>query len=90
MLREFEEEAGITGVEFEEFARLHGGNYRIHFFRGCDDAVSKVETTTDEEVRIYSLPLPSQVVPNLTWLIPLALDGALKTPILLFDADTYG
>ena len=90
MVREFEEEAGVTGVEFEEFARLHGGMYRVHFFRAFDDAVGKVKTMTSEEVHFHALPIIRRdIVPNLQWLIPLALDAALKTPVLLFDRDTY-
>ena len=91
MVRKFEEEAGLTGVEFEEFARLHGGDYRVHFFRGFDQAVVNVKTMTSEEVYFYALPIVRRdIVPNLRWLIPLALDEFLRPPVLLFDRDTYG
>ena len=89
MVREFREETGIAQSDWRLFCRLDGFNeeikehYMIFFFMIIGDIYESVEGMTDEEVQIirvddihrkhvhgYNLNL----VPNLRWLIPMALD----------------
>lgn len=80
MLREFEEETGMSqrSTLWREFAsvRTWTGSL-VAFYSSFTDAVELVRTVTDEEVKVFnvfSLPaLKEQTVPNLMWLIPLAL-----------------
>ena len=78
MFREFKEEAGVYCTRWREFAsvRTWTGSL-VAFYSSFTDEVELVRTTTDEEVKVFNvvdLPtLKEQVVPNLTWLIPLAL-----------------
>jgi 8-oxo-dGTP diphosphatase len=72
--REFEEETGVKNSDWKRFAVLEGGDFKVHFFVVLDDAVCRVNTLTDEQVNYYPLDLlPYPLVPNLRWLIELAL-----------------
>jgi len=75
MVREFEEETGVTIPEWDMFARLRGEDWSVDFYRAFGVDLIALKTTTDEEVLVCSVnPLPVEVLPNLQWLIPLALD----------------
>jgi 8-oxo-dGTP diphosphatase len=83
MVREFYEETGQHVEEWNLFAEIDGTpNYIISFFRSFnDEALVKVKTTTDEVVMVNQVArLPFNIVPNLAWLIPLALDKYIKAP----------
>lgn len=86
MVREFREEAGQHIGEWNLFAEIDGlPNYIISFFRSFDnDALSQVKTRTDEVVMVQQTTrLPFNIVPNLRWLIPLALDNFIQSPTYL-------
>ncbi len=73
MVREFEEEAGVCVVGWREFCVLQGDDCEIRCFTMSEDA--ELKTITDEEVAWHFLnDLPENLMPNLRWLIPLALD----------------
>jgi 8-oxo-dGTP pyrophosphatase MutT (NUDIX family) len=102
MVREFAEETGgqtsVTDWErFVEF-RFDGGCVHFFFYNGPPLLPAGVrtgaESPTDEELRWIDVdampgqPLGAQVVPNLLWLIPLALDlmrSPMKLPIVVED-----
>ena len=75
MAREFLEEAGIF-VDWHQFAVLTAGETEVNFFR-CrhSDALAAVRTVTDEAIEVHDVyRLPAQdLIPNLRWLIPMAL-----------------
>lgn len=78
MIREFEEETGVRHEEWEEFCQLADeiNGYEVHYFRAFGD-VTKCTSTTDERIELV-MPggiAASGVIPNLTWLVPLALDS---------------
>lgn len=84
MVREFREETGVSVWNWKQFATLSGPRSFVHVFRARHVDIDKCETTTDEEVAWYSTEgignLP--VVPNLKFLVPLALhDGGLLHPV---------
>lgn len=70
MEREFEEETGGSAA-WTHFATLRGDRFGVWFFRGVTS--DPLESLTDEEV-VWVSPddLPSNVLPNLRWLIPMA------------------
>lgn len=73
MRREFREETGVWVHDWTHFATLNCVGGIVEFFSSSID-VRRVGTCTDEEVEIHSaLTLPEDVVPELYWLIPMAL-----------------
>lgn len=92
MIREFEEEAGLKIEDWNEFCVLGGsdssydkagGEYKVYFYYHFSDSVFNTKTMTNERVCIYSTNrLPDTVVPNLRWLVPMALEKTLSTIVL--------
>jgi 8-oxo-dGTP diphosphatase len=83
--REFEEEAGVSigRVEFYKYATFLNDMWMVHFFRGTLSDLSLAKTVTDERiVKVDANDLPDNVVDNLRWLIPLAKDKTLESPVL--------
>jgi 8-oxo-dGTP diphosphatase len=79
VVREFKEETGVetTQEDWSFFAHMSTDNEEVFVFRSFTDNVVNVRTMTDEEV-VVSLVKDDydfyQRIPNLNWLIPLALD----------------
>ncbi len=77
MKREFKEEAGVDVEGWRMFAKLDFSGGRVFFFTAsCDEADTKIESKTDEQVQWFSVEDVKHlfVVPNMRWLIPMALD----------------
>lgn len=80
MEREFREETGVSIKHWNEFLELRGHDWIVHFFRTEGDY--SIRTTTDEKVDWYSVNHILQygsygvveIMPNLKWIIPMALD----------------
>lgn len=76
MRREFAEEAGIDSDIWLRYATLSDDRgWLIHFFYAKGD-INKAKTLTDESLMmfpIWKLSVDSKLIPNLTWLIPMAL-----------------
>ena len=78
MIREFKEESGVDFDAWNRFCELRVDEAQVSFYRGFapDEVLAKISSTTDEEVYLYRLDkvfTNFSVVPNLQWLIPLAL-----------------
>lgn len=75
MRREFQEEAGVDVPSWRSFCRLRGLNFEVEFFVAFGDT-SKVRTVETEEIVAVPMSVLSHtpLIPNLRWLIPLALD----------------
>ncbi len=86
MRREFNEEAG---VDIEDWTLFYTGVYgkykkqkcenphaKVYFYKAFNSLIDFVRTIEDEEVMVLDVgALPSlSLIPNLKWLIPLALD----------------
>lgn len=73
MVREFQEEAGAKITDWREFCLVWGDTYKLYCFTSRDtDACPR--TMTDEHlVWVSQTDLPDKALPNLKWLIPLAL-----------------
>jgi len=77
MEREFLEETGhlVEKWKWHLFCVYHNDEFMVHFFMAIGD-VHAVQTTTDERVERHWIDhLPSNVIPNLLWLIPLAIQS---------------
>lgn len=79
MEREFLEETGVSGVDWQLFGRMgSSSSWACWLFCARDsEAVEKVATKTDEEVVVINrwrfLSIPK--IPNLDWIIPFAMDA---------------
>ena len=80
MRREFEEETGLPVPGWSSYCDLRVADYTsVHFFVAYlpDTILDKVKTTTDEWIHpwhVNSALLREDIVPNIRWLIPMAID----------------
>ncbi|XPV69815.1 MAG: NUDIX hydrolase [Halarcobacter sp.] len=89
MVREFKEETGVT-IKSDKwlcYAKIHRANYYdLDVYCAYSDLAYQVKTVEKEEVVIVKINnLPDNIIPNLKWLIPLALDKQtdFSSPILI-------
>jgi len=76
MVREFKEEAGVEVRDWRLFCLLKGTWGSVHFFTTLGD-LSKIMSMEEEKIGIVPvnrLGDHHDIIPNLSWLIPLALD----------------
>ena len=86
--REFEEETLLKYDGWELFTMGESSTARVGFYRAFTDSVNFVQSATDEKVKIFKLSeLPDKLVPNLRWLIPLALDKSTHTTKFMWHAN---
>jgi 8-oxo-dGTP diphosphatase len=85
MVREFKEETGVLITEWEQYAVWQGANTELYYFRARTDEVYNVKTMESEEVMLYPVQnfAARNIIPNLAWAIPLALQYNLKMATLL-------
>lgn len=74
MVREFHEETGIFHTDWNNLCELSGDDWTVIFYWAVGD-ISKAKRTTEEIPMVISIKyLPRNIIPNLSWLIPLAMD----------------
>jgi 8-oxo-dGTP diphosphatase len=83
MCREFVEETGVSHVSWEQFLVYRGIDYVVYFFVTFSDDIYYLRTITDETIQVLSVydiqtKKVSNIIPNLYWLIPLALDKSIS------------
>jgi len=82
MVRECEEETGvfIRENDWVHYVHLKKPNYfELDVFFAISDLAFSAKSTEKEQVHILKInKLPKNIIPNLKWLIPLALDQSLK------------
>ena len=89
--REVREEAGVDVDAWEEFLVWHDAQYRMHALRAVHAAALDARTREDQPVFLAEVdPLPPNVIDNLRWLVPLALDGDVATPVIVRSAAAEG
>ncbi len=86
MIREFQEESGVMTYtdQWHLFVSMEGMDWIVAFFRAnaISDRDDVFSTDAEEQVAWYEVnALPDNVLPNLRWLIPLALDGSVRIPL---------
>lgn len=89
--REVGEEAGVDVEQWEEFLVWDDPVYRLHVLRAFDDAALRAHTAEDQEVFLADVQaLPAELIENLRWLIPLALDADVALPVRVRSAAPEG
>ena len=89
--REVREEAGVDVERWEEFLVWDDPEYRLRAVRAFDDAARAARTAEDQEVFLANVSgLPLDVIDNLRWIVPLALDRDVAVPIQVMSADPSG
>ena len=89
MAREFEEETGvlIACEQWTCYAKIYRPNYyELDVYFAYSDLAYAVKTVEKEEVCLVETnKIPDAIVPNLRWLIPLALDkqADFSNPIVI-------
>lgn len=80
MIREFREETGVEHADWRHFLVLEFPKGRIFCYDAHSSAaVDAARTMTDEVlVQVAAAPLPHDVLDNLRWMIPMALDGGAQ------------
>lgn len=75
MRREFIEETGLDIVNWNQFFYLTTQEFDLYFYKAFSTNYSEVKSVTEEKVIIYNAASIHNihVVPDLKWLIPLAL-----------------
>lgn len=84
MVREFEEETGVrtTVGSWDHFITLSGAFGSVVFFRCNSNEVHGVKTMEDEVIQLVDpRRLPSNMIGNLNWIIPLAMDPHIAFPM---------
>lgn len=91
MLREFVEETGISGLCWHRLIVLNGIDdtgtpWTVHFFYAscADDAIFDRGKNADQDEPLEHCDpfnLPPEVIFNLRWLIPLAMDRFITKPL---------
>ena len=77
MVREFREETGVEIREWVRFCTLNFGGGQVVFFYAISPEYANVRTVTDESIDIWEVDKlelwRDDVIPNIRWLIPMAL-----------------
>jgi 8-oxo-dGTP diphosphatase len=91
MRRGFIEEAGLDVPRWRQFANLRGDGFIVFMFRASMQGVDEIRTVTDERVDNYHIAyLPSNVLPNLRWLIPMAMSSQSHDwPFTITERDEF-
>jgi len=79
MVREFEEETGVTINGWEFFAFMGNDNFSVHCYKAFSDKLRECKTMEEEPIQVHSTLAITTVgykdmIPNLRWLIPMAID----------------
>ena len=89
--REFEEEAGLKISNWELFTTLTDNqNWTVFFFRSFTpfDNLLKCQSMTKEKIQICDISArewPTNLIENLTWMIPLALSKDDGIPLFIMQ-----
>jgi len=89
MHREFHEEAGLWVTKWTHFATVinenNGEPYRLFFFY-ASISIENATTQTDEQlVTVPAFFLPSDVLPDLNWLVPMAIDHKFREATTVYE-----
>ena len=89
--REVREECGVDVPEWTEVLVWEDAEYRMHVMRAFSERAAEARTMEDQEVFLADVNvLPANVIDNLRWLVPLALDRDVAMPIEVRSAAAEG
>lgn len=89
--REVREECGVDVADWMEVLVWEDAEYRMHVLRAVSKHARGARTMEDQEVFLADVDaLPANVIDNLRWLVPLALDADIALPIQVRSAAPEG
>ena len=89
--REVREESGVDVKEWAEVLVWDDAEYRMHVMRAVSELARAARTMEDQEVFLADVAsLPANVIDNLRWLVPLALDADVALPVTVKSAAAEG
>jgi 8-oxo-dGTP diphosphatase len=89
--REVREESGVDVKEWTEVLVWDDAEYRMHVMRAVSELAGAARTMEDQEVFLADVEsLPANVIDNLRWLVPLALDADVALPVAVRSAAAEG
>jgi 8-oxo-dGTP diphosphatase len=89
--REVREECGVDLSEWREVLVWEDAEYVMHVMRGVSAQARDARTLEDQEVFLADVnALPANVIENLRWLVPLALDADVAFPVMVRSAAAEG
>ena len=84
MIREFAEETKLEFEPWDLFAIINTGWISIYFYRTFNDLIKSATSVTDEPLMVCGIEdLPPKCLPDVRWLVPLALDALVITPVTI-------
>ncbi|MCK9541092.1 MAG: NUDIX domain-containing protein [Novosphingobium sp.] len=93
MIREFEEETGIKIDFWEEYLIIHSKSFKLYCFKAFSNLIYQTNSITDEPLHMMSLSNTrlehAPLIPNLRWMIPLALDELVESAEVVNNSDNY-
>jgi 8-oxo-dGTP diphosphatase len=89
--REVREESGVDVKQWAEVLVWDDAEYRMHVMRAVSELAGAARTMEDQEVFLADVEsLPANVIDNLRWLVPLALDADVALPVTVKSAAAEG
>lgn len=89
--REVREECGVDVAEWETVLVWEDAEYVMHVMRAVSERARDARMLEDQEVFLADVDaLPANVIDNLRWLVPLALDADVAFPIAVRSAAAEG
>lgn len=89
--REVREECGVDVAEWSKLLEWDDAEYRMHVLSALSARAAEARTLEDQEIFLADVrALPENVIDNLRWLIPLALDRDVAVPIVVRSARAEG
>jgi 8-oxo-dGTP diphosphatase len=89
--REVREECGVDVAEWREVLVWEDAEYRMHVLSAVSELARGARTIEDQEAFLADVnALPANVIDNLRWLVPLALDADVAFPIGVRSAAAEG
>ncbi len=91
MVREFQEETGVFVAhdQWTCYTKIYRPNYyELDVYYAYSDLAYEAKTVEREEVYLIKLQdIPENIIPNLRWLIPLALDNQadFSKPVVIHE-----
>ena len=89
--REVREECGVDVAAWREVLVWEDAEYVMHVLSAVSAEARAARTQEDQEVFLADVDaLPPNVIDNLRWLVPLALDADVAFPIMVRSAAAEG
>jgi 8-oxo-dGTP diphosphatase len=89
--REVREECGVDVADWREVLVWEDAEYRMHVMGAVSEQAHAARTLEDQEVFLADVhALPDNVIDNLRWLVPLALDEHVAFPVMVRSAAAEG